>query len=993
MIPLSIELENFRSFKKPVEIPLDFAPLFCIVGENGAGKSSIVEAILWALFGKSRENVRGAIPIRTGEKSVRVRFDFEIEGQRYRIIRSNGSDGHKISFLKLNESNEYIPVIRSHRISDIQRMIEEFIGADYQGLRLATVFVQNESAIFSTISPSERRRVLARLLGIERYEVLRKKAGKQIRYNEAAMESLRSQLEIIKSQLAEIPNPADELKRNRLELEKMKSKLSELEKKLSDNVRRKTEIDSIFQKKEVLERALQSRRGEAEHIFESLKNLKHQKSELEKVIENEEEILKSKNEYDEISSRAKELSSISAERATILENIDIIKQKINSAKSRHNEKINRLNGEIAQIENEIEEARGKIADVDFLRKKLNELHFERQILEELSSKKQKFEELNKAVIQARTEIDAEKRNIREQIQQFEIQREKIEDKLSQLPILKKRSLDIQAEIQRCEQNLEEIGRIREQIVSVDFEIENRVQKVKYLRDTISKKSEQLEFIENQKISRCPLCGSELTDKHKAELVEKLSSEIKISQTEMMKIEEEIRQSRLHRNKLDAELEEISKIPDLKDLKHKYEKISIEIASLEKMNEQFDEINGKIEELRGKLRSGNFANKWRSILRKINKNIMSLDFDMEIYSKVKKMVDELSGYEKKWEIANEYIRKAESLGKKLENSKNKLRELLKISVASDLEERLRLQIEKLNSLNYDADEFEQIHKRLDELRDAPNQFFRLQQAKDNLPEIEYNISKLENRYNDIQKEILRINSEISEIEGQVSRREVLMKKIDELQNEIDKLNSSISDLNEHRAELKSDLKSFNNLNEQYKKLNEQLRVLQKESRLHGIVEKILGPMGIQNWLLKGYLKNLEENANDTLSLLSENTLRVRLVPEGDEKLIIHISDNLGERIYESYSGGEEFRIDFSIRLALSRLLAKRAGFPLQTLIIDEGFGSQDQTGLSNLVDALYQVQSQFARIIVVTHLTSLQNAFPARLEVKKNELESTVRVIT
>ncbi|MHA1886609.1 MAG: AAA family ATPase, partial [Promethearchaeota archaeon] len=153
------------------------------------------------------------------------------------------------------------------------------------------------------------------------------------------------------------------------------------------------------------------------------------------------------------------------------------------------------------------------------------------------------------------------------------------------------------------------------------------------------------------------------------------------------------------------------------------------------------------------------------------------------------------------------------------------------------------------------------------------------------------------------------------------------------------------------------------------------------------------MGIQNWLLKGYLKNLEENANDTLSLLSENTLRVRLVPEGDEKLIIHISDNLGERIYESYSGGEEFRIDFSIRLALSRLLAKRAGFPLQTLIIDEGFGSQDQTGLSNLVDALYQVQSQFARIIVVTHLTSLQNAFPARLEVKKNELESTVRVIT
>ena len=61
----------------------------------------------------------------------------------------------------------------------------------------------------------------------------------------------------------------------------------------------------------------------------------------------------------------------------------------------------------------------------------------------------------------------------------------------------------------------------------------------------------------------------------------------------------------------------------------------------------------------------------------------------------------------------------------------------------------------------------------------------------------------------------------------------------------------------------------------------------------------------------------------------------------------------------YSGGEAFRINFAIRIALSKLLARRAGAQLRTLFIDEGFGSQDADGTRpSSCDAINKIQSDF-----------------------------------
>jgi len=94
----------------------------------------------------------------------------------------------------------------------------------------------------------------------------------------------------------------------------------------------------------------------------------------------------------------------------------------------------------------------------------------------------------------------------------------------------------------------------------------------------------------------------------------------------------------------------------------------------------------------------------------------------------------------------------------------------------------------------------------------------------------------------------------------------------------------------------------------------------------------------------------------------------------------------------YSGGEAFRVNFAIRLALSEILAQRKGARLQTLVIDEGFGSQDALGRQRLIEAINLVRHDFAKILVITHLDELKDAFPTRIEVEKSDRGSTIRVV-
>lgn len=160
----------------------------------------------------------------------------------------------------------------------------------------------------------------------------------------------------------------------------------------------------------------------------------------------------------------------------------------------------------------------------------------------------------------------------------------------------------------------------------------------------------------------------------------------------------------------------------------------------------------------------------------------------------------------------------------------------------------------------------------------------------------------------------------------------------------------------------------------------------------------GKRGIQAMLIESAIPEIEGEANVLLDRMTDGRMKVQLLTQRETKtagvtetLDIVISDELGARPYEMYSGGESFRINLGLRLALSRLLTHRAGAKLQFLIIDEGFGTQDAQGKYKVVEAINAIKDDFAKILVVTHDPELKEAFPQRIEVSHRSNGSTFEV--
>ncbi|MBM4424503.1 MAG: SMC family ATPase [Chloroflexi bacterium] len=222
--------------------------------------------------------------------------------------------------------------------------------------------------------------------------------------------------------------------------------------------------------------------------------------------------------------------------------------------------------------------------------------------------------------------------------------------------------------------------------------------------------------------------------------------------------------------------------------------------------------------------------------------------------------------------------------------------------------------------------------------------------------------------------------------------------DSLQNALDKLRWEQRVAAEELGAARQRLASLEAI---HKYRADKLAARKKLADEQGIYEELreaFGKRGVPAMIIEAAVPEIESAANDLLRRMTAGRMNVRFNTQretqaGDvrETLDIQIADELGTRAYENYSGGEQFRVNFAIRIALSRLLAHRAGAQLQTLIVDEGFGSQDAQGREKLVEAVNAIQDDFARILVITHLDDLKDAFPARIDVVKTARGSQISV--
>jgi len=323
-------------------------------------------------------------------------------------------------------------------------------------------------------------------------------------------------------------------------------------------------------------------------------------------------------------------------------------------------------------------------------------------------------------------------------------------------------------------------------------------------------------------------------------------------------------------------------------------------------------------------------------------------------------------------------------------------------AEDSRRELAVVDEELKTLGYDADVHEKLRQQEITLRTSQESLTQLEKAKSALVPLEQNINELEKAIDSAEEHLTLVQKEYTEGYQKLTDITTGAPYIETLEHEYyaaqEQANNLFTQVGSARNQVEVLVKQ---------KLHKTACVEEKEF-IKGnisnfkILEKAFGKDGIPAMLIEQSLPEIETHANEILDRLSGGIMSVKFETQRQyrdknredrkETLDILIRDAAGEREYELFSGGEAFRINFAIRLALSRVLSHRAGARLQTLVIDEGFGSQDTDGRQRLIEAINLVRGDFAKILVITHLEELKDAFPARIEVVKTPTGSQLTVV-
>lgn len=293
---VTLHLKNFLSYTDE-KIDLCGLNIAAIVGENGSGKSSLIEGILYALFGQTRaksddELSKGYDNLEKQWKveEFSVGLDFDINNKCYSIYRKRTKGGTKLHFGYADHDSD----LGGNTLKDTEAKIQDVIGMDYNSFVSSVILRQNEYDALLEMSPAECKRILMRIIGIEEFE---KKANaiKKL-YDEIDTEYtlLIAKVKDIKEEIAQSEQVDQTLKANDILQAEVKKKIKEVEEGLELLNKRYEKVKTQYEEQgENLERLKaiekesnknRSQLKEIENAFEEV--LEEAGGNLEKILEN-----------------------------------------------------------------------------------------------------------------------------------------------------------------------------------------------------------------------------------------------------------------------------------------------------------------------------------------------------------------------------------------------------------------------------------------------------------------------------------------------------------------------------------------------------------------------------------------------------------------------------------------------------------------------------------------------------------------------------------
>lgn len=1008
MIPLQLTLKNFLSYR---DTTLDFRGLHtaCICGANGAGKSSLLEAIAWSIWGQCRA-VNDDEAIHAGANSVRVDFEFSCNYQTYRVIRSrNRGKNSSLEFQIKTDSGKFRSLTAKGVRATQQKIIAE-LKLDYDTFINSAYLRQGRADEFMLRRPNERKKILADLLKLDRYQELADRAKDKSKEYKAQAELLDSSLQAASEKIQQ--KKAIESEKNIL-----KTQLKELQ-KLQDQDKKELEgLQAIEHQRQTWQQQLTFQQNQHQNLTQDCDRLLKERSKLNNQINEIEELL---GKEAKITAAYQNLLALQKEQEKLTTKF----KKDRDAKERRQQltqqierQINELNLKISKTQTRLETLEQQEEKIDLVIEDNKEV---RSGLEKLNQSRQRLEELNRLqhevspLIQRKnnliTEIETAKARLNVKLEQLSFERVDLSAQIEKIPQTKQVLLTVETEMGELDKKrvyqkrVEEKGKERKEF-RVKLQENQRQCELQ-----IEKLRQKLELLQTPD-AICPLCERELDETYRQRVIEKTESEYQEIQAQFWTIREQLAVCEKELQVLRAEYKQLSDdLSNYDNLQQELVRIETQLDATCQISERLRKIEVNIEQLERSLTVENYAEELQLELKELDRQLQNLNYDEQTHALVR-------GEEKRWrwaEIKHAKIESAKKEKLEIESQKPKLNETIlnltrdidRLKQNSPLQQQLQQLDAEIAALGYDRADHDRVISALHQAQNCQLKYQEFQQAKQQYPLKKAELQQLETM-------LVTRDRDKQEMQKQIEISLAQMKQFDDNRDEINLLEREIysrrKQLDEAIArggQIEQQIKQLDNLATQHQENLQKLQDLRKQHRVYQELASAFGKNGIQALMIENILPQLEAETNQILARLTGNQFHVQFLTQkagrstskkkqATAKLIdtldILIADARGTRPYENYSGGEAFRINFSIRLALAKLLAQRAGTALQMLIIDEGFGTQDSEGCERLIAAINAIASDFSCILTVTHMQQFKEAFQTRIEVYKTNNGSQLKL--
>ncbi|ACI21622.1 MULTISPECIES: AAA family ATPase [Thermodesulfovibrio] len=1026
MLPISLIFEGLNSYAR--EVKIDFTKfyrtkLFGIFGITGGGKSTILDAIILSIYGKTPRlastKIKEAINPQRGV--INIEFTFEIGRRRFKIQRGIDQRETQIRLYRLEEDKE-IPI--AEKSNEFNEKIKEIIGLSYEEFCKVVILPQNQFAELLRLEPAKRAELIGNLFDLNYFgEPLYSKFSEKFLKLESTIQDKQRRL----NELSEISQESIINKEREVdEITKALGELRQKQKELMEKLNILRNFKQLSDKKKELERELQKMETKKIEI-ESLKN----------KIQMDDELAPYKKSFEELKNLKKSIEANKQKHEELARELKIIESRFEKQREQKEEfekffsqRNEELIGKIKESEQlvELEQEIKSLLDKEQQRaKEMKKLNLEfKEVDEQLkridteTTQLMKNIEKNKALFE-NTQLNDEELRLYDLLPNALLKLNEIKNLKEEIEILIKKT---ERERKKWEESFAQIQKeFRDRFnltiatyEEIDSVIVAKTEEIKELKDKLLReldefKVKNLAFTLSKTLLEgkpCPVCGStehpkpaeSIDDKNIALREEKLKEvdenifkiedvkakikplmeKVFISKTNIETYAKEISDKKSKLTKAEHELSQIISVKLWANAEQLFEQIK---NKKKKNDEVMKELNYLNSEFHEKMKLKNDVTQKRvEIFTKIQQTHKELEEIKKDTKEKKDKLNEKTGGKTSYEIKTEAEKELEIIKKRSLQLENELKDLdIKKQNTLIAMERITEGIKK------DEQKQKEIKASLDlkakEMRIDVSELAAIILDEETKKSLKNTVEEFEKEFNKAKGALDNILKNLEEIPIKAIQPDELQ----ETEKFIAETNDKIAQSNEKLGTLKEQIRKEKDMLKEKQLLSKEITLMENEFENVKLLKNLTYGKEMVKFFSWQLLKEIVKLTNGILRTLIGRRFSINVNPN----LEFTVSDLLynKERSVNTLSGGETFIVSFALALALSSYIQSKRMRAIQFFFIDEGFSSLDRELLDSVCAVLNELKSQDRLVGLISHIEELKQVIPNSINIKRDITGSSI----